>query len=70
MCVPIWRVLIALACMTDGVTPIGPVRSTPPVTKSEPDFSSVCIMCSSACGGSVSSASTKDRYSPVARLMP
>ena len=56
--------------MPDGVTPIGPTLSTPPETKSEPDSCRVCSMTSRAWLGSMSSASTKARNSPVACSMP
>ena len=64
MWVPIRLVLIAWACMPEGVTPIGPIRSTPPDTKSEPDSCRVCSMISQEWLGSMSSASTKAQELP------
>ena len=68
--VRIFLVLIALACSPDVLIPAGPIRSTPPDTRSEPELSSVCSRRSNECVGSTSSPSTNDRYSPVARMMP
>jgi len=54
--------------MTDGTS--YPTRSTPPDTKSDPDVCRVCSMISSEWLGSMSSASTKARNSPVACSIP